>query len=62
MKLASTKVATSRKDPRPTLARNAIDTQWEEENDSCALTGAAARLSALRSPLLPLSSFDQISR
>ena len=47
MKLASTKVATSRNDPRPTLASNAIDTQWEEENDSCALTGGEA----VRSPL-----------
>ena len=44
MKLTRTKVATSRNDRGPTLASNAIDTQWEEENDSCALTGEAAPL------------------
>ena len=41
MKLTRTKVATYRNDPWRTLASNAIDTQWEEENDSCALSAPA---------------------
>ena len=43
--------------PRAHSESSAIDIRWEEENDSCALTGLAGR----GRPLL-LSSFDQISR